>query len=110
MYTVPPSRLREKAIYGCVAGIRFCTIDCNGDVYPCSFFKDSKYIVGNVLEQDLQEMWLNSNVFKQFREMRGKLKGKCKYCEIQEHCGGCRAIALVCNNDFYAEDEACIKI
>ncbi len=109
MYTVPTQQLREKAVYGCVAGIRFCTIDCNGDVYPCSFFKDSKYIAGNILNGDFQEMWQNSNIFKKFREMGRRLKGKCKDCRIKEYCGGCRSITLAHNKDFYGEDEACIK-
>lgn len=109
MCTVPTQQLREKAVYGCVAGIRFCTIDCNGDVYPCSFFKDSRYIAGNVLNGDFEEMWLNSDIFKTFREMGKRLKGRCKDCRIKECCGGCRSIALAHNTDFYGEDEACIK-
>jgi radical SAM protein with 4Fe4S-binding SPASM domain len=110
MYTVPTELLKENAVYGCVAGIRFCTIDCNGDVFPCSFFKDSKYIAGNVLTNDFQELWLNSNIFKKFREMRKSLKGRCKDCSTKEYCGGCRSIVLKQNKDFYGEDEACIKI
>lgn len=109
MYTVPIQQLREKAVYGCVAGMRFCTIDCNGDVYPCSFFKDSKYLAGNILSQDFKEMWQNSNIFQKFRKMKKRLKGKCNGCRINEYCGGCRSVALTYSEDFYGEDMACIK-
>lgn len=109
MYTIPIQQLRETAVYGCVAGIRFCTIDCDGAVYPCSFFKDSTYLVGNILSQDFQEMWQNSDTFKKFRKMRERLKGKCNDCKIKEYCGGCRSIALAYNKDFYGEDTSCIK-
>jgi len=108
MYDVPIRRLKEKAVYGCVSGIRFCTIDCNGDVYPCSFFKDKKFMAGNVLKDDFQYLWLHSDIFKKFRNMREKLKGKCSNCGIKNYCGGCRSIALNTSNDFYEEDTACI--
>ena len=109
MYDVPIRSLKEKAVYGCVSGIRFCTIDCNGDVYPCSFFKDKKFMAGNVLKDDFQYLWLHSNIFKKFRKMREKLKGKCSNCRIKDYCGGCRSIALNTSNDFYEEDTACIN-
>jgi len=109
MYDVPVKRLKEKAVYGCVSGIRFCTIDCNGDIYPCSFFKDEKYKAGNVLKDDFQHLWLHSAIFRKFREMGIKLKGKCGDCNIKNYCGGCRSIALSVGDDFYEEDVACIN-
>ena len=62
-----------------------------------------------LLNKDFQDMWLNSDIFKKFREMKKKLKGKCKDCRIKEYCGGCRSISLAHSKDFYGEDEACIK-
>lgn len=109
MYDVAVHRLKEKAVYGCVAGIRFCTVDCNGDVYPCSFFKNNEYKVGNVVKDDFRDMWLNSAIFGKFRTMRDKLKGKCSDCKIKYRCGGCRSIALGISDDLYNEDIACIK-
>lgn len=109
MYDVPVKRLKEKAVYGCVSGVRFCTIDCNGNVYPCSFFKDEKYKAGNVLKDDFQYLWLYSDVFKKFREMGIKLKGRCGDCIIKNYCGGCRSIALSTSDDFYEEDVTCIN-
>ena len=109
MHTMLEQRLRENAVYGCVAGTRFCTIDCDGNVYPCSFFKGSEYKAGNILNDDFQEIWLKAPSFKKFREMKKRLKGKCGICRIKDYCGGCRSIVLGNKNDFYAEDTACFK-
>ena len=104
MRDVSPEVLKYKSVFGCVGGVRFCTIRNNGDVYPCSFFNGKEYMAGNVLSSDLRDIWKNAEIFKKFRTMNNKITGKCKDCTTRDLCKGCRRIALEEKGDFYSED------
>jgi len=87
---------------GCLAGISYCSIIPNGDVWPCPYFSLK---VGNVLETPFSEIWKNSSVFRNLRSL--DYSGKCGICEFKEICGGCRARAQVSYNDYMASDNWC---
>jgi hypothetical protein len=61
--------------------------------------------IGNIKEQSLTSLWEDSPVLKQLRS--GTYKGRCGACEYGGICGGCRARALVKNNDPMGEDPLC---
>ena len=83
--------------YGCSAGRSTCGIDYQGNVYPCSYMVFDRLICGNIKEKALFEIWKNSSIFKEIREL-SKLRGKCANCKYLSLCrGGCRAAA-------YAQD------
>lgn len=90
---------------GCTAGIAMIAINHRGDVYPCSKIQIK---VGNVLEQNIRDIWHNSILFKRLRN-RNNLKGKCAECKYISVCGGCRASALMQSKDIFAEDPLCWK-
>jgi len=50
-----PALLRRRAVYGCVAGRRICTIWPDGTVTPCSFLADLS--AGNVRQTPFAELW-----------------------------------------------------
>lgn len=106
MRQVPGEVLQGSAIYGCAAGVRFCTVDSDGSVLPCSFFHDKRYRAGDITEQDFRDIWTTSRVFGIFREMNKKIRGVCRSCEIYSYCKGCRRIALE-NGSFYSEESLC---
>ncbi|MFQ5892503.1 MAG: radical SAM/SPASM domain-containing protein [Candidatus Methanofastidiosia archaeon] len=106
MRQAPKEILQDSAIYGCVAGIRFCTVDSDGSVIPCSFFHDKRYRAGNITWQDFRQIWTGSKVFKLFREMNKNIKGVCRSCEIKSYCKGCRRIAME-TGDFYSGECLC---
>lgn len=108
MRQVPPDLLRYNAVYGCAAGIRFCTIKSSGDVFPCSFFDTAEYYAGNVLEGSFKEIWRGSAIFERFRTMNNKIQGACKDCGIRDYCKGCRRIALEESGDFYSQERICV--
>lgn len=110
MHDIPKQELRKKAVYGCVAGIRFCTIKNNGDVFPCSFFAIKEFLAGNILKADFKNIWQKSETFKKFRKMNNKIKGQCASCEIRNYCKGCRRVVLESEKDFYSEEKECPKI
>lgn len=107
MRQVPPDLLRHNAVYGCTAGIRFCTIKSNGGVFPCSFFDAEEYCAGNVLEERFKEIWRESAIFKRFRTMNNKIQGACRGCNVRDYCKGCRRIALEESGNFYSQETIC---
>ena len=110
MYDIPSQELKSNGVYGCVAGVRFCTIKNNGDVYPCSFFSTKEFLAGNILKTDFKTIWQRTETFKKFRKMNNKIKGNCGSCEIRNYCKGCRRIILESKQDFYGEEKECPKI
>jgi radical SAM protein with 4Fe4S-binding SPASM domain len=59
----------------------------NGNVYPCSGWQD--YILGNVTETPLKEIWGNSPKVKYLRSLRKKDFPECLNCEDKEFCSLC---------------------
>jgi MoaA/NifB/PqqE/SkfB family radical SAM enzyme len=67
----------------CMAGVRKCLVESNGNVIPCAVFKGMKdadendYVAGNIRETSLTEIWRASPIFEKFREFDPKsLKGE----------------------------------
>lgn len=89
---------------GCTAGIAACVILPNGDVAPCPFFRLK---AGNIYDQSLQEIWLESRVFNTLRD-RSAYVEPCGSCEYLSYCGGCRARAYEQNGKLNDCDVDCI--
>lgn len=102
-----PNQLRSLSdfIGGCGAGRFYMAIKPNGDVIPCVFFP---LVVGNVRKDDLEDLWLNSPVFRTLRE-RDILQGSCGTCPYRYVCGGCRARAFGYFNEITAPDPGCVR-
>ncbi len=83
-------------VRGCLAGMHYCRIYPNGDVTPCPYLPIK---LGNIKEQGFKDIWFNSEVFKNLRNLE-TLKGKCGACEFKVVCGGCRARAYGLSADF----------
>ncbi len=92
-------------IGGCGAGRFYVAIKPNGDIEPCVFFPLK---VGNIKDDDFEELWRNSKVFKDLRN-KDALKDNCGSCEYRHYCGGCRARAYSYFNDYMAPDPGCIN-
>lgn len=99
-------RLRELAefIGGCGAGRFYFAIKANGDIQPCVFFPLK---VGNVREDDLEEVWLHNHVFEDLRD-KDLLEG-CGSCSYRYVCGGCRARAYNYFGDYLKPDPGCVN-
>jgi radical SAM protein with 4Fe4S-binding SPASM domain len=68
----------------CVSSI--CMI-ANGNLYPCAGWQD--YVVGNVRETPLREIWENSPKVKYLRGLRKKDFPKCLKCPDKSFCAMC---------------------
>jgi len=63
-----------------------CIAD-NGNAYPCAGWQD--YIVGNVKETTLNDIWDNSEKVQYLRGLRNKDFPKCIQCADKEFCTMC---------------------
>ena len=59
----------------------------NGNVYPCAGWQD--YIVGNVKEVSLNDIWNNSEKVQYLRDLRRRDFPKCIHCSDKEYCTIC---------------------
>ena len=88
---------------GCPAGTHYMGIRPNGDVTPCPYLP---VFAGNLRRAPLADLWSSSEVFTGIRR-RTALGGRCGACEMNGHCGGCRARAYGMTGDVMAEDPLC---
>ncbi len=92
---VTPMKM-QKPTLRCGAVNYYLQLMPNGDVYPCSYFRWKKYKLGNLLNEDLEEI-LNKPIAKYFTvEIDKQLpKGKCRDCILfkKGYCNtGCKAM------------------
>ncbi len=65
-------------------------IEGNGNCYPCDFYCEDKYLLGNINENLLEKMAVVGNM-KKFQQSSVKVDEKCKSCSVYSLCrGGCR--------------------
>jgi radical SAM protein with 4Fe4S-binding SPASM domain len=75
----------------------------NGDVTPCPYLP---VFAGSLRSSRLTDLWSSSPLFTDIRQ-RSALGGRCGECEMNAHCGGCRARAFGMTGDLMAEDPLC---
>ena len=75
----------------------------NGDVTPCPYLP---VFAGTLRSASLADLWTSSGLFADIRR-RTSLGGRCGACEMNAHCGGCRARAYGMTGDLMAEDPLC---
>ncbi|WP_291299792.1 radical SAM/SPASM domain-containing protein [Desulfosporosinus sp. BICA1-9] len=101
-----PQTAEAHGIRGCTAANRILSIAPNGSIYACSQLVGQGFSAGNILEDDLKHVWMNSEVLKKYRSFRTKKPFKysdCGQCTAKIHCGGCRVFA----DDALGADSGC---
>jgi radical SAM protein with 4Fe4S-binding SPASM domain len=98
-----PIRSYSGGAGGCPAGTHYLGIRPNGDVTPCPYLP---VFAGSLRRTSLTELWASSELFNDIRR-RSSLGGRCGECEMNAHCGGCRARAYGMTGDLMAEDPLC---
>lgn len=77
----------------------YLVVEYNGDVYPCDFFVEPEWLLGNINETGIEELFLNEKM-TQFRDSR-KLHQACNVCSWIGYChGGCQKTMLGGENYF----------
>jgi len=98
-----PIRTYSGGAGGCPAGTHYMGIRPNGDVTPCPYLP---VFAGTLRSSSLADLWTSSALFADIRR-RTSLGGRCGECEMNGHCGGCRARAYGMTGDLMAEDPLC---
>ena len=98
-----PIRTYSGGAGGCPAGTHYMGIRPNGDVTPCPYLP---VFAGSLRSARLADLWTSSELFTDIRR-RSSLGGRCGACEMNAHCGGCRARAYGMTGDLMAEDPLC---
>ena len=101
--TGAPIRTYSGGAGGCPAGTHYMGIRPNGDVTPCPYLP---VFAGTLRNSSLADLWTSSELFAGIRR-RNALGGRCGACEMNGHCGGCRARAYGVTGDLMAEDPLC---
>ncbi len=66
----------------------YLVVEHNGDAYPCDFFVERRWLLGNINQTGVEELY-NGEAMNSFRENR-KLHEKCGSCNHTALChGGC---------------------
>ena len=98
----PQYRLREGR-KGCLAGVSYAFVSCDGTVQPCGYLPLD---AGNVRRQGFAEIWQYSPLFKMLRT-QSQWRSACAACAYGTTCRGCRARAYATSGDFLGEDPYC---
>jgi GeoRSP system radical SAM/SPASM protein len=97
------ARDAEHGIPGSTCGKLSLHLRPNGDITPCGFLP---HVLGNILRDDLRELWRGSPVLEAMRHKRAT--GKCAACGHYAAClGGCTARAYAVSGDLNAPDPHC---
>jgi AdoMet-dependent heme synthase len=89
---------------GCRAGNSYVYIAEDGTIQPCAFLN---LALGNILKDDLVEIWESSRVLKKLRTRM--CYEACRDCRFWNICRGCRADAYTAYGSYLAADPLCCK-
>ncbi len=87
-------------------GDGFVFVSHKGEVYPSGFLP---VVVGNVRERPLSDIYRTAPQLLLLRD-RSNLRGKCRYCEFRDVCGGSRARAYAITGDYLESDPYCAHL
>lgn len=92
-----------SCIFGRRCG-RYIVVEYNGDVYPCDFYVDRRWLLGNIMEDDLEDI-VTSERFIEFASMKDRLRERCGDCRWLNYCNsGCPRHWEIRN---YSENHLC---
>lgn len=74
-------------------------VEANGNLYPCDFYCSDQYILGNILDNSIDEI-IHSRSAKNFIREGMNLPRECRHCEYYRLCrNGCKRFRV--NNKYY---------
>lgn len=67
---------------------QYLVVEYNGDVYPCDFFVEPRFKLGNIMEYSWKEM-LDSPLYEKFGMRKCAADEHCSECQWLGLCAGC---------------------
>ncbi|MEW5797313.1 MAG: radical SAM protein [Candidatus Zixiibacteriota bacterium] len=102
---VPP----DYGFHKCIAGIETFYLKASGDVYPCTALAFPQFLVGNVREQPLQDLWQSPRMLAMAEFLRDQIDGFCSTCDNFANCrGACRGSTLAHTGNLHASFPMCL--
>lgn len=99
-----PSFDVHRCKFCCGMGMSLMDLDWNGEVYPCHLFKEKKFILGNIFNEELDLIFQRGQNLRTYSYEIPK----CKNCILVSVCGGgCRAGAYYSFGSLLREDNLC---
>lgn len=98
----PPITDNRTMFAGCMAGISSLAVSAEAIITPCTHFP---LMLADLHSCDIKDVWENDERLLMLRQRA--LKGKCAVCSKRYSCGGCRASAYLCTEDYLQEDKMC---
>ncbi|MBL7073037.1 MAG: radical SAM protein [Candidatus Omnitrophica bacterium] len=90
--------------FACKRHLYSCLINSQGYVLPCVGV-DIK--MGNIRKEKLKNILKNNKTYNDLRNIRKKVKGLCKTCDLNDECYGCRGTAYALTGDYLESDPTC---
>jgi uncharacterized protein len=86
----------------------YVLIEANGDVYPCDFFVEKKWRLGNILEEDLLSIFRGPRR-QGFSRMKALVADECEKCQWLRMCyGGCLKDRERCDEALKVKSPLCL--
>ncbi len=102
------TRSKDRRMAKCAIGDAVISIAPNGDMYPCHLLHFPEFRAGNIKEQPLAQIYENSAIFKECRNLTVDKVGGCSSCDVRYFCGGsCRARSYLEGGRVDVADEFC---
>lgn len=90
-----------------VCGGLYVVVEYNGDVYPCDFFVEDRWRLGNLMDSPLDHL-LESDTLHAFTQVKPNGSSKCDSCRFQGIChNGCPHYRYLGNGKFLDLDYLC---
>jgi len=89
----------------CGIGESFFYLNSKGDITLCTVLNDSRFKIGNILTDSLDEIWNSSKLLTYFRNKQHIINSECEDCKYLVECaGGCKAKPMMLLGEFNKPD------
>lgn len=93
----------------CEAGNKLISIDARGDIYPCHMLHKQELLLGNILEENIEDIVFTSN--NMFQNLHVDDFKECTDCKYKYLCGGgCRGRSYLRYGNLEQKDTYCAMI
>jgi len=94
----------------CMAGVQTLYISSKGDVYPCTSLLHRRFVVGNLRDRPLEDLWDDPKMTFVASLPWENLAPACRECPHFPGChGACRGITFAHTGDLHAAFPVCLR-